>query len=244
MRVKSRASSSPISDEIGERGEESAIMGDEGQELLSDVDRARRGARETAGEKGGGDEGGNGDRGVKISSASMLLSLSLVRGGSGSIDSSAGEVGMEGRVTGDEAEFTSGTECIFSHRLSVLAGGETGTDLRVEGAGSDMGREDITTLLAASFAGTELRFESNKGRWGSVFHRPRSADVRKYVGRIPRPSSLNEKPGSFSCSSSCESERGIADRWGVRVGSADRSSPNTMSICSEESGESNSEGRR
>ncbi len=166
MRVNSRASSSPISDEMGDSGEDGAIMGDEALELLGDIDRAWRGASETAGEKGGGDEGGSGDRGVKISSASILLSLSLVRGGRGSINSIAGDVGMDGRVvTGDDAEvITSGTDCRFSHRLSISAGAEGGTDLRVEGAGSDMGREVITTLLAPSVTGTELRFENNKGR--------------------------------------------------------------------------------
>jgi hypothetical protein len=56
---------------------------------------------EAAGDKGGGDDGGNGLEGVKTSSTSVLLSLSLVRGGRVSTKSSTGEVDKDGRAAED-----------------------------------------------------------------------------------------------------------------------------------------------
>ncbi len=47
---------------------------------------------------------------------------------------------------------------------------------------------------------------------------------------------------SSPCSSSCESERGVADRWSVRVDITDWTTPITISVGSEESDDSNSEG--
>jgi len=56
---------------------------------------------ETAGDKGGGDDGGKGLEGVKTSSASILLSLSLVKGGKVSTRSSTGEVVNDDSATED-----------------------------------------------------------------------------------------------------------------------------------------------
>lgn len=145
---------------MGDSGEDGIRRGEGGLELSGDVDIARRGGNEIAGEKGGGDEGGNGLEGVKTSSTSMLLSLSLVRGGNGSIDPSAGEVGRDDSVAGDGAEITSGT--IDSLLLSSSADREGTTDAGMDGAGSEMGLEAITTSATESFAGADLRVESKE----------------------------------------------------------------------------------
>lgn len=102
-------STSPNSDETGDKGEEGATSrgrtsGDEGlgeetgdEEVDGSCSCAKESEIESAGEKGGGDEGGNGEDGVNNSSTSILLSLSLVNGGRGSIEPRAGDVGTEGK---------------------------------------------------------------------------------------------------------------------------------------------------
>lgn len=127
--------SSPISDDMGDSGEEGVMRGDAGVELFRDMGASGRKIREEAGERGGGEEGGSGDDGVRISSASILLSLSLVRGGSVSIDdSNIGEVGRDGSVTGDDAEVTSGSTVLFCVPPSGSGSGEASMEGGVDGA--------------------------------------------------------------------------------------------------------------
>jgi hypothetical protein len=138
----SKVSSSSISDETGDNGDEGVTpklgskggdpdrilgeqIGDEEADgpCSSCAKESESTKGESAGENGGGgDEGGNGEDGVNKSSTSILLSLSLVNCGKGSMDPRTGDVGTEdGGRCGDvmtwagdgaelEEEVTSGTD--------------------------------------------------------------------------------------------------------------------------------------
>lgn len=183
------------------------MIGDGGIERVDKMEIAGRRSTEAAGEKGGGDDGGNGLEGVKASSASILLSLSLVKDGSASTKSSTGEVDKDDKGAEDGSEITSGA--LPSCSLSLADSTEAGMD----GAGSETSLEAIKTSVVESLTGADFRVKSTNERSkgnGSVLHRPRSADVRKHIERIP--SSLNEKPGPSSAPSSCESGSGERGR--------------------------------